>query len=104
MDYSRQRNGKHYYAVIGYTYSVMGARYDGSIRKDEILGTKGSAEKNIALHPEGSSFNVRYNPINPELHAVDFDNVSSYEIFNAILFSIIGLILLVLSRFVLLGK
>lgn len=104
LNYTQNKNSKHYYAVIGYAYTVTGSKYEGSIRKEEFFSSESAAKACCSTHGEGSVFEVHYNPMYPDLHVVDFDNVNSCEIYDFALPIIIGLVFVIYSWSTLNGK
>jgi uncharacterized protein DUF3592 len=66
-------DGKSYYAILLYSYSVDGESYSGTwespsgIKKQQLLDTI------TAKLPSGSKLRIRYNPRKPQMSMADID-------------------------------
>jgi len=64
-------NQHAWFAMVNYSYSIANAPYSGFVRRRFIL--KKSADKWIAIYPNGASLAIRYDPVNPK-DSVIFDD------------------------------
>jgi hypothetical protein len=99
IKYSSSKSGRHYYAEITYTYSVLGIPYNGIIRKESYWDSVDTANSIAATYPKGRSISVRYNPLKNNDHIVDIEEVTNYDIFKAAILVLVGIVFLIGSTF-----
>ncbi len=92
---SGNKGRKHHYAVIEYTYKVMGTDFSGTSKIESFWGTEGSAIEHAADHDKGTTLTVRYNPEKPQNYITELDKVSALEVFNVVIFLIVGVSMLI---------
>jgi len=85
------RSGASFYPEIGYRYSVMGNRFEHTIRLQKNYSPR-KAEEKLELIP--TNIEVRYDPNQPKEHVSEFDVVNYLEIIPIVIFLVLAVIML----------
>lgn len=85
------RSGASFYPEIGYRYSVMGNRFEHTIRLQKNYSPR-KAEEKLELIP--ARIEVRYDPNQPKEHVSEFDVVNYLEIIPIVIFLVLAVIML----------
>lgn len=85
------RSGASYYPEIEYRYSVMGQRFEKTIRLSKNYSRQKAQEKVDNL---GTTIEVRYNPNQPKEHVSEYDIVNYADILLIVIMLVLAGIML----------
>lgn len=85
------RSGASYYSEIDYRYSVMGQRFEKTIRLAKNYSQQKAQEK---LDNIGTTIEVRYNPNQPKEHVSEYDIVNYADILLTVIMLVLAGIML----------
>ena len=85
------RSGASYYPEIDYRYSVMGQRFEKTIRLAKNYSRQKAQEK---VDNIGTTIEVRYNPNQPKEHVSEYDIVNYADILLIVIMLVLAGIML----------